>query len=283
MLNCLDMPIAHELYMNMGVSPMIEKKIQSSEGTVYYWTNELDVRNEFAIVFCHGLTANHTLFDKQVQYLSDKYKLITWDWPLHGKSRPYTNFSFSNVNEELLTILEQENINKIVLVGQSAGEYIAQSFIRDYEDKVTGFIGIGTTPFGKGYYRSSELFWIKHYSTIARLYPFSYYCKAGAKAITLTEEARKSMYNTLLHLGKQDMLTATGAVYDEFLKVEDEVQFNCPVLITYGEYDKTGYIKKYCNNWAEKRGYPLKVIHNANYDNYEEFNELLDNFVQSIL
>src|SRR5699024_7356247 len=136
------------------VSSIIEKQIESSKGTVYYWTNEVDTPRELAIVFCHGLTADHTLFDMQVKYLSAKYRLITWDWPLHGKSRPYRHFSFSNVNKELLTILEQEQINKIILVGQSAGGYIAQSFIRDYEDKVKGFIGIGTTPFGKSYYRN---------------------------------------------------------------------------------------------------------------------------------
>src|SRR5699024_1908667 len=162
------------------------------------------------------------LFDMQVKYLSAKYRLITWDWPLHGKSRPYRHFSFSNVNKELLTILEQEQINKIILVGQSAGGYIAQVFIRDYEDKVREFIGLGSTAFGKSYYKSSGIFWTKHYSTIAKLYPFSYYAKAGAKAITTTEEARNSMYDTLLNLGKKDMLKATSAVYDEFLIVEDE-------------------------------------------------------------
>lgn len=265
---------------------MIEKKIKSAEGMVYYWTNEIEQSKEFAIVFCHGLTADHTLFDKQVQYLSDEYKLITWDWPLHGKSRPYSNFSFSNVNKELFTILERENIKKIILIGQSAGGYIAQSFIRDYGEKVIGFIGIGTTPFGQNYYKSAELFWLKHYATIAKFYPFSYYCKIGAKAITVTEEARQSMYHTLVKLGKQDMLTATSAVYDEFLKIQDEVQFHCSVLITYGEYDKTGYIKKYCKHWAEKTGYPLRIInnasHNANYDNYEEFNDLLISFIHLV-
>ena len=154
-------------------------------------------------------------------------------------------------------------------------------------DKVIGFIGVGTTPFGKSYYKKSELFWIKHYSTIARLYPFSYYCKAGAKAITVTDEARTSMYKTLVSLGKKDMLKAASAVYGEFLKIDDEVQFNCPVLITYGEHDNTGYVKKYCISWAERTGYPLKIIpsasHNANYDNYEEFNGLLVAFVQSII
>lgn len=266
---------------------MIEKKIQSSKGTVYYWTNEIDVSNEFAIVFCHGLTADHTLFDKQVIGLSNKYKLITWDWPLHGKSKQYNDFSFSNVNKELVTILEKENIKKIILVGQSAGGYIAQSFIRHYENKIIGFIGIGTTPFGKEYYKKSELFWVKHYATIARLFPYRYYCKAAAKAITVTDGARTSMYHTLLRLGKQGMLTATRKVYREFLNDEEEVPFHCPVLITYGEYDKTGFVKKYCNNWAEKTGYPLQVIsnasHNANDDNGEEFNALLDTFVQATI
>lgn len=266
---------------------MFERNIQSPKGTVYYWTNEMVTPQKFAIVFCHGLTADHTLFDKQVVHLSAEYKLITWDYPLHGKSRPYEDFSFVNVNEELLTILEQENINKIVLVGQSAGGYIAQSFIQEYKDKVIGFVGIGTTPFGKSYYKKSELFWIKHYSAIAKLYPYRYYCKAGAKAITVTDEARTSMYKTLVSLGKKDMLKAVSAIYGEFLKIEDEVQFNCPILITYGEYDHTGYVKKYSNSWAEKTGHSLKVIsnasHNANYDNYEEFNKLLISFVQSII
>lgn len=50
------------------------------------------------------------------------------------------------------------------------------------------------------------------------------------------------------------MLKAASAVYGEFLKVGDEVQFKCPVRITYGEYDKTGYVRKYNNSWAEKTG-----------------------------
>ncbi|SOC41474.1 alpha/beta hydrolase [Ureibacillus acetophenoni] len=89
---------------------------------------------------------------------------------------------------------------KIVLVGQSAGGYIAQSFISDHADTVIGFIGIGTTPFGN---KKSELFWIKHFATIAKFYPYSYYCKTCAKAITVTEEARNSMYESLIRLGNK--------------------------------------------------------------------------------
>ncbi len=266
---------------------MIKKNIVSSRGTVYYWTNEINNSTDTAIVFCHGLTADHTLFDLQVKGLEEKYKIITWDYALHGESIPYQDASFVNINKDLLAILSQESVKKIVLVGQSAGGYIAQSFAKTYNEFVIGFIGIGTTPLDESYYKKSEMFWIKHFTSIARLYPYSYYCKLCAKSVAITDAARTSMYNTLVKLGKQGMLDAASAIYGQFLNAKEGVEFNCPVLITYGEYDKTGYVKRYCNDWARRTGYPLKVIknasHNANYDNPLEFNQLLISFVESLL
>lgn len=263
---------------------MIAKKIVSQRGTVHYWKNEC--KSDLSIVFCHGLTADHHLFDKQLDELNNHYSMITWDYPLHGKSRPYSDFTYDNVSEELYSILQKENIENIVLVGQSAGGYIAQHFISKYPEMVKGFISIGSTPFGKKYYKKSELFWIKHFTTIAKLYPFSYYCKVSAKSITMTEEARDSFYKGLIKLGREGMLTAAKAVYDEFLLIEDEVDFQCPVLLTIGEFDKTGYIQRYNSEWADKTGYPLEVIenasHNANFDNYKMFNKLLLEFLQKI-
>ena len=82
------------------------------------------------------------------------------------------------------------------------------------------------------------------------------------------------------------MLKAAKSVYDEFLLIENEVNFKCPVLLTIGEFDKTGYVQRYNLEWSSKTGYPLKVIknasHNANYDNYKVFNELLVEFIRNI-
>ena len=49
---------------------MIAKKNTSKHGTVYYWTNEYE--SDVTIVFCHGLTADHHLFDKQIKSLKDQ-------------------------------------------------------------------------------------------------------------------------------------------------------------------------------------------------------------------
>ena len=265
---------------------MIKKHIKSSRGTVYYWTNDIRNSNDTAIVFCHGLTADHTLFDRQVNDLEDGYKIITWDYALHGESKPYKEATFDNINKDLLEILSQESLKQVILVGQSAGGYIAQSFAATYKELVLGFIGIGTTPLVKSYYKKSELFWIKHFTSIAKLYPYNYYCNLSSKSVTVSDEARISMYNTLRRLGKQGMLDATSAIYGEFLKAEDGVELSCPVLLTHGEHDKIGYVKRYCRKWAVRSGYPIKIIkkasHNANYDNPLDFNQLLISFLDSL-
>lgn len=74
---------------------MIEKSIKTDRGNIYYWINKNNSSN--AIVFLHGLTVDHTLFDMQVEFFSKDYKVITIDLPLHGKSIKYDDFSIDNV------------------------------------------------------------------------------------------------------------------------------------------------------------------------------------------
>lgn len=136
---------------------MTKKCVSSQNGTIYYWTSK---NNELAtLVFLPGLTADHTLFEQQIMALKNEYNILVWDCPCHGLSRPYTDFTYRNVTVELNRILEVENINEMVLIGQSLGGMIAQYFANEYPHKVKGFIGIDTAPFGS-YYSKSDLFWL---------------------------------------------------------------------------------------------------------------------------
>ena len=56
-----------------------------------------------------------------------------------GKSRPYKDFSYYNAAEELKDILDVEDIKNVVLAGQSAGGFVAQSFYKKYADMVEVF------------------------------------------------------------------------------------------------------------------------------------------------
>ncbi|MCQ2969747.1 MAG: alpha/beta hydrolase [Clostridium sp.] len=260
---------------------MIKYNITSKRGKVYYWITRN--KSDKCIVFIHGLTADHTLFDNQIDFWKREYTVITLDMPLHGESRPYDNFTFNNVAEDIMAILIKENINHIVIVGQSAGGYVAQAFYKKYSEYIDAFIGVDTTPFAKRYYKWIEVFLTRHFTAIARLYPFKYYCKTVASTSTYTEESYKSLYKSVSKLGKKGMLQCGEAIFKDFPNY-DEVNFNCPVLLVVGEHDKIGYVKKYNEMWHSIKGYPLAILpnaaHNSNYDNYEDFNKIVYDFLQ---
>lgn len=262
---------------------MIKRYIQTDRGKIYYWTNDNDKET---IMFLHGLTADHHLFDKQVDYFSDDYNLILVDLPLHGQSKGYQEFSYDHVSKDLSCLLDAESIEQVILVCQSAGGYIGQSFYKNYSERVKAFVGIGTTPFGRIYYKKSDLFWIKHFAAIAQLYPYKSYCKASAKSVGIRLETQKSMLKTLESMTKVEILKAVKVLYEGFLRETEEIKFACPVLLTYGEKDKTGYVKKYNQTWSQRQGYLLKMIpnaaHNANFDNWSRFNDVLYNFIDNL-
>ena len=169
---------------NVGETVMVEKYITSERGSTYYWIERCD--SPFYLVFLPGLTANHHLFDRQVDGFSKQYGMIVWDAPAHGKSRPYKDFSYCNAAEELKDILDVENIKHVVLVGQSAGGFVAQSFYKKYADMVEGILTIGTCPYDPFYYSRSDLFWLRQTKWMFRPYPDRILRNIMAKMETLT-------------------------------------------------------------------------------------------------
>ena len=75
---------------------MVGKLVSSSRGATYYWVERNKNPDAPYIVFTHGIAAYHHLFDKQLPYFQWNYHMIFWDLPLHGRSRPYHDFSYSN-------------------------------------------------------------------------------------------------------------------------------------------------------------------------------------------
>ena len=148
---------------------MQHKTILTQGGIVHYWI----ARNKNVsdcIVFTHGVTADHTMFEKQIPYFSDNYAIILWDVPMHGLSRPYQQFTYQDTAEILHSILQKENIEKTFLVGMSMGGYPSQHFAAMYPDMVKGFVALDTTPLGFKYYSKSDLWWLKQVAPMAKCF-----------------------------------------------------------------------------------------------------------------
>ncbi|PKM72732.1 MAG: alpha/beta hydrolase [Firmicutes bacterium HGW-Firmicutes-16] len=262
------------------------KKVESSNGVTHYWIGRNENKNAACIVFTHGVTANHIMFEKQIEFFSKDYTVITWDVPLHGISRPYKNFSFENTAKELKLILKVEQIAKVVLVGMSLGGYPSQEFALRYLEMVLGFVALDTTPYGLRYYSKFDRWCVRQVEPLAKWFPEKTLRKSMAKAVSKSQYSYDTMVKMLEPMSKAEIVQQMGIAYAGFLKENRDANFNFPVLILLGEYDKTGKVAQYSKAWAKKEGYPLHIIKNASHfsngDNPDSVNGEISEFVEGL-
>ena len=265
---------------------MNEKNILSSRGKTFYWVSKSENVNAKNLVFLPGLSANHHLFDSQIQYFSHSHNILVWDAPAHGKSRPYSDFSYVHLAEELKTILSAEGMKKVVLIGQSAGGFVAQSFVRKYSDIVTGIMTIGTCPYDNSYYGKSDFFWLKQTRWIFGLYPDKLLRKTIAKMCGATDKGRKNTLFMLEGYSKKELCRLLHLGFAGFIPEVWNFEIPCPVYLVVGDKDKTGRVRKYNELWHKDKAYPLYIIkgasHNANVDKPDEINAIIEKLLTEL-
>ena len=61
---------------------MRKREFETERGALRYWVSENDEETA-QLVFLPGLTADHRLFNKQVDYFSQRARCLVWDPPSH--------------------------------------------------------------------------------------------------------------------------------------------------------------------------------------------------------
>lgn len=265
----------------------MEKIYTTPYGEIHYWVNRVQDRQQW-LVFLPGLTADHHLFDKQMEYFREKYNCLTWDAPAHGCSRVFElKFSMKDMACYLNDIFTVENIERPVLIGQSLGGYISQFYIDEYPGSVAGFLSIDSCPLKGKYYTRWELAMMKHTKWMYRSIPWKTLIRWGANGTARTEYGRMLMKQMMESYEKREYCQLAGYGYKilaEAVEAEREYKIDCPALLLCGERDMAGSAKRYNRRWEQEEGHRLIWIpeagHNSNTDSPEIINCCIEAFCE---
>ena len=257
-----------------------DMKLDTSYGPIYFDITGPD--DAPAVVFTHGITLDHTAFDSQASALFDRYRVLRWDLPGHGRSVPFHGeFRFDTLADGLKRTMDAAGLNSAVLVGQSIGSWIGQYFAHKHPERAHALVDIGGTPL---HHRTSPfmaLVWrILLKSSV--LIPEGQFYRWFARERAFTADAREHLETAASRMGKRRIMEFTNSYAKDWLAGLPEAP-SVPLLITHGEHE-IGFVRKQSARWhAGAPGSQYAVIpkagHLANQDNPAAFNSVLMEFL----
>ncbi|MCR5202401.1 MAG: alpha/beta hydrolase [Lachnospiraceae bacterium] len=263
----------------------------TSFGNIHYWISKVTDKNKIQIVFLPGLTADHRLFEKQIEYFEGKYSIFVWDAPGHAASWPFSfEFSLMDKAKLLNEILIKEGFDNPLIVGQSMGGYVGQAYSQQFPEKLKGFISIDSAPLQREYVTAAEIWLLKRMEPVYRYYPWKSLLKAGTKGVAMSDYGRTLMYNIMMtYDGAQERYAKIAGhgfkILAEAMEANLPYKITCPALLICGEKDHAGSCIRYNKAWHKKTKIPIEWIkgagHNSNTDEPDIVNHLIEDFILS--
>jgi 3-oxoadipate enol-lactonase len=106
-------------------------------------------QNAIAVIFIHPFGLDHTIWKEQQQFLSENYRVISYDVRGHGQSGIGNGHYFIDLfAEDLIKLMDHLHIEKAVLCGLSMGGYIALRAVSLFPERVLGLMLCDTKSYG---------------------------------------------------------------------------------------------------------------------------------------
>ena len=262
----------------------IENAIKRPGCIIHYW---LSGNPDNQLIFlAHGAAVDYLQFDLQIPCLMEDYQILRSDMRGHGQSRPLEGpFSVRGAVDDIVNILDNLGKEEAIFMGQSTGTYVIQEMAFQHPERVKAMIIIDGTCITATLSKVESLA-VRMSPLIFRLWPYQNLKKAMVDASSVNHSTKHCLKDRFDRLSK-----------DEFVKIWDGLStcvhyepgyhVHCPLLLAFGEYDKTGNIRKAMKEWAERDKQSKYVIipdagHSANQDNHEFFNKVMMEFLEGL-
>lgn len=250
-------------------------------GRIYYEVHGPE--NAQVIVFSHGVTMDHRTFEKQVEDLKEKYRVIVWDLPYHGKSSAIDQklHLSATAADFLMELLDYLKIDKAILGGLSFGSLVSQQAASKYPDRVIAMIQIS----GQSLYpkRSGLLIIVKPLLEIAtKIRSEERLAKSFAKHKSITPNTVAYLEEGFHHTGKKTFIHLSKEMIRDLVTGIPGL-LSQPMLIIYGDRE-FGSVQKMHQKWhtstPNSKIVKIKNAHHiTNQDNPEDVNKAILSFV----
>lgn len=203
-----------------------------------------------ALLLFHAAYADHHIFDSQIDALSKSHYMITLDYPGHGIERQMrSSFLIKDVPMLVETILEDEGVASVHIIGVSLGALIAQYFCSVTHRNILSLALVG------GYSvleDNKALLKLQNKEMIKLMLKLIFSPKAFRNAIaseaTQSKQGREVFQKALEGFGLKHMRAFATA--NQLMQISSW-QYTFPMLLITGEFERSEVIK-HNQAWAQR-------------------------------
>ncbi len=254
---------------------------------VRYWDG--GTRDGAVLVLTHGAGLDHRLFEPQVRRFASEYRIVTWDAPGHGLSKPLPRpYRIPAVADDLLAILDELGVAQAVFVGLSMGGTIAQEVLFRHPERVQALVALDTGPISV---KATALETLQALPTLLTMMLYSW----DAERRAVVQSCRPQRPETGAYIESALGLLSKKADFNDTMSgtvacvhVDPAYRVPKPTLLLLGDHDRLFAIPQAMRAWAARdKGCRLQMVsdagHLSSYDQPDQVNNLIATFLTATL
>ena len=237
----------------------------------------------FPLVLLHGFLGSSKMWEPQIDFFKEYFRIITPDLPGFGKSNKIKSHkSIESLASLILDSLKEKKINKFHLLGHSMGGMIVQEMAQKDTNKISKLICYSTGPRGEmpGRFetidQSRENLKNKGLEIMAKNITKTWFIKG--------EDAK--YFEICLEAGRQTSLEAADnslVAFKNWNGVDNLKKIKNETLILWGDQDKSynlNQVQTLKNDIKDSKLFIFKnCAHNVHLEEPDKFNKTLKDFL----
>jgi pimeloyl-ACP methyl ester carboxylesterase len=242
-----------------------------------------DAGKGFPLVLVHGFLGSSKMWEPQINFFKDYFRVITPDLPGFGKSNKVKSpSSIESIANLLLEVFEKKKINKFNLLGHSMGGMIAQEMAKNSGNKISKLVCYSTGSVGEMPGRFETVDQSREKLKKNGL-------EATAKNIAktwFTKGEQAKYFNICIEAGKQTSIEAADnalVAFKNWNGVDTLKNIKNKTLIVWGDKDKSYDINQIKILKRNILNSTLAIFegcaHNVHLEKVEEFNKQIQEFL----